>query len=306
MQQRQRASAVSDVIASQAERQRKRNESSRTMKMKSKKEMVTKITSRTVSTFQTQSQRRLRLQQKQMHRPTLRRGVPTNTSTTTTTSSSTSVVSKSVKRQNVERLRERVSNLLTSVLPSRVANDSSYYDKVFRIAYGISIVFLKEEPGGLSGAIMSDEQIATAARHSHYAVKAVVPLYHRFLSDDDDDENEDDEEEDDEIMDSLSSSLGGSRTWCSSAKRENIYFLIHLLRVLTRKLLTLTRVTFSYPLFAIVIPLEYYEILNSRFALEHRYRSQWWYRKWWYRKWWYRKWWYWKWWKYEFRYATCG
>ena len=33
---------------------------------------------------------------------------------------------------------------------------------------------------------MSDEQIATAARHSHYAVKAVVPLYHRFLSDDDD------------------------------------------------------------------------------------------------------------------------
>ena len=79
MQQRQRASAVSDVIASQAERQRKRNESSRTMKMKSKKEMVTKITSRTVSTFQTQSQRRLRLQQKQMYRPTLRRGVPTNT-----------------------------------------------------------------------------------------------------------------------------------------------------------------------------------------------------------------------------------
>ena len=213
MQQRQRASAVSDVIASQAERQRKRNESSRTMKMKSKKEMVTKITSRTVSTFQTQSQRRLRLQQKQIYRPTLRRGVPTNRSTTTTTtSSSTSVVSKSVKRQNVERLRERVSNLLTNVLPSRVANDSSYYDKVFRIAYGISIAFLKEEPGGLSGAIMSDEQIATAARHSHYAVKAVVPLYHRFLSDDDDDENEDDEEEDDEIMDSLSSSLGGSRT----------------------------------------------------------------------------------------------
>ena len=82
--------------------------------------------------------------------------------------------------------------------------------KCFALLRNLDCV-LEGEPGGLSGAIMSDEQIATAARHSHYAVKAVVPLYHRFLSDDDDDENEDDEE-DDEIMDSLSSSLGGSRT----------------------------------------------------------------------------------------------
>jgi len=143
-------------------------------------------------------------------RPTLVRPINSSSSSNTniTTTSSTSM-SKSVKRQNVERLRESVSNLLTSVLPSRVANDPSYYDKVFRIAYGISAAFLKEEPGGISGAIMTDEQIATAARHSHYAVKAVVPLYHRFLSDDD---NEDEEDEEDEIMDSLSSSLGGSRT----------------------------------------------------------------------------------------------
>ena len=85
MRQRQRSSAVSDVIASQAERQRKRNESSfmNTTKMtRKKKEMVTKITSRNVSTFQTQSQRRLRLQQKQMN-VALRRGVPTSTSTAT-------------------------------------------------------------------------------------------------------------------------------------------------------------------------------------------------------------------------------
>ena len=145
MRQRQRSSAVSDVIASQAERQRKRNESSlmNTTKMRrKKKEMVTKITSRNVSTFQTQSQRRLRLQQKQMN-VALRRGVPMNTSTSTatTSTSSSTIVSKSVKRQNVERLRACVSNLLTSILPSRVANDSSYYDKVFRIAYAVFLTF---------------------------------------------------------------------------------------------------------------------------------------------------------------------
>ena len=43
------------------------------------------------------------------------------------------------------------------------------------------------------------------------------------------------------------------RTWCSSAKRENITLLIHLLRGLTRNKNTQIR------------------ILNSRFALEHRY-----------------------------------
>ncbi len=65
------------------------------------------------------------------------------------------------------------------------------------------------------------------------------------------------------------------RTWCSSAKRENLSFiLLHLLIALMCVTHNTHTVSFSHVSHIhslITLQLEYYEILNSRFALEHRY-----------------------------------
>ena len=67
-------------------------------------------------------------------------------------------------------------------------------------------------------------------------------------------------------------------TWCSSAKRENISFVLHLLIALTCVTHNTHTLTPYHSLIAhihslITMQLDYYEILNSRFALEHRYET---------------------------------
>ena len=69
----------------------------------------------------------------------------------------------------------------------------------------------------------------------------------------------------------LGCSVGNTCTWCSSAKRENISFLIHL--PLSLRVFFLVHLPLS--LHCIPHSQQYHsnftEILNSRFALEHRY-----------------------------------
>ena len=76
---------------------------------------------------------------------------------------------------------------------------------------------------------------------------------------------------------STSTSYCTQGTWCSSAKRENISFLVHLLRGLTRVTYTTTMTLSALSPYCIPHSQQYHsnvtEILNSRFALEHRYRA---------------------------------
>jgi Amt family ammonium transporter len=69
--------------------------------------------------------------------------------------------------------------------------------------------------------------------------------------------------------------FAASRTWCSSAKRENISFLLHLLMSSNAKCKNNSHPChFILSLSLAIIPLECHEKLNSRFALEHRYSCE--------------------------------
>ena len=61
--------------------------------------------------------------------------------------------------------------------------------------------------------------------------------------------------------------------WCSRAKRSNLSFILHLHIALMSSIARMPIVTYSWNIARIALEctLEYYEILNSRFSLEHRY-----------------------------------